>query len=77
MPALRWNEDKKTATVYQAEYASVAPTQLLPSRPSSIRTRCRPASCPFPACVTNYDGNTRTFVNVSPRLGLDYHLTDT
>jgi hypothetical protein len=27
---LRWNQDKKTATVYQAQYASIAPNQLLP-----------------------------------------------
>src|SRR5581483_8525528 len=29
---LRWNEDRKTADVYQAQYASVAPTQLLPNQ---------------------------------------------
>ena len=27
---VRWNQDKKTASVYQAQYASIAPTQLLP-----------------------------------------------
>jgi iron complex outermembrane receptor protein len=72
---LRWNQDQKTATVYQADYASIAPTQLLPNQ-----TFFDPAAVPagffgFPGVVTNYT-NGRTFVNVSPRLGFDYHWTD-
>ena len=29
---LRWNEDKKTASVFQADYGSLAPTQLQPNQ---------------------------------------------
>ena len=29
---VRWNEDEKTAHVYQADYTSIAPTQLLPNQ---------------------------------------------
>src|SRR5580692_8099290 len=28
---VRWNQDKKSASVYQAQYASIGPTQLLPN----------------------------------------------
>jgi iron complex outermembrane recepter protein len=74
----RWNQDKKTASVYQAQYASIAPTQLLPNE-----TFFNPAAPPagfflFPSAargvLTDYT-NSRTFSNVSPRLGLDYHLS--
>ena len=74
----RWNQDKKTAFVYQAQYASIAPTQL-----QGNQTFFNPAAPPagfflFPTpaagVLTNYT-NSRTFSNVSPRLGLDYHLT--
>jgi iron complex outermembrane receptor protein len=73
---LRWNEDEKTASVYQADYASLAPNQLLPNQ-----RFFNPAAVPagfFPfggGVVTDYIGN-RTFVNVTPRLGLDFHWTD-
>lgn len=75
---LRWNQDQKTAQVYQAQYASLAPTQLLPNQ-----TFFDPNSPPtgfflFPdaaaGVLTNYTGS-RTFDNVSPRLGVDFHLT--
>jgi iron complex outermembrane receptor protein len=72
---LRWNEDQKTASVYQADYASLAPTQLLPNQ-QFFNTGAVPAGFfPDPGVVTNYT-NTRTFVNVTPRLGVDYHFTD-
>ncbi len=75
---VRWNQDRKSARVYQAQYASVAPAQLLPNQ-----TFFDAASPPagfflFPTAAagvaTNY-ANSRTFSNVSPRIGFDYHLT--
>jgi iron complex outermembrane receptor protein len=73
---LRWNEDQKTATVFQTGYGSVAPLQLLPGQ-----QLFNPLASPLPAgyfnfngVVTNYTGKA-TFVNVTPRLGLDYHWT--
>ena len=71
---LRWNEDEKTAHVYQADYASVAPTQLLPDQQFFNPAAVPAGFFPFPGVVTDYTGN-RTFVNFTPRLGLDYHLT--
>jgi iron complex outermembrane receptor protein len=76
---LRWNQDQKTAQVYQAQYASVAPNQLLPNE-QFFDAGAPPAGFflfPTPAAgiLTNYT-NSRTFSNVSPRLGLDFHLTD-
>ena len=75
---VRWNEDQVTARVYQADYASLAPTQLLPGQQFFNANAVPAGFFPFPgpdAVVTNYTGN-RTFVNVSPRLGFDYHFTD-
>lgn len=71
---LRWNEDKKTATVYQADYASIAPTQLLPGETFFDPNNVPAGFFPDPGVVTNYT-NTRAFVNFTPRLGLDYHWT--
>jgi iron complex outermembrane receptor protein len=75
---VRWNQDKKTASVYQAQYASIGPTQLLGNETFFDPTK-PPAGFflfPTPAAgiLTDYT-NSRTFSNVSPRLGLDYHLT--
>jgi iron complex outermembrane recepter protein len=75
---LRWNQDKKTASVYQAQYASIAPTQLLPNE-TFFDSSAPPAGFfLFPSAatgvLTDYT-NSRTFSNVSPRLGLDYHLS--
>jgi iron complex outermembrane recepter protein len=74
---LRWNEDQKTSTVFQTGYGSVAPLQLQPGQ-----QLFNPLPSPLPAgyfnfngVVTNYTGNA-TFVNFSPRLGLDFHWTD-
>ncbi|MHB8477557.1 MAG: TonB-dependent receptor [Steroidobacteraceae bacterium] len=74
---LRWNEDQKTATVFQTGYGSVAPLQLLPGQ-----QLFNPLTAPLPAgyfnfngVVTNYTGNA-AYVNVTPRLGLDFHVTD-
>ena len=72
---LRWNEDQKTANVYQADYASVAPTQLLPNQQFFNPVAVPAGFFPDPGVVTNYT-NTRAFVNFTPRLGLDYHWTD-
>ncbi len=72
---VRWNEDQVTARVYQAHYASFAPTQLLPGQQFFNANAVPAGFFPFPGVVTNYTGN-RTFVNVSPRLGFDYHFTD-
>ena len=75
---LRWNQDRKTASVYQAQYASIGPTQLAgnetffdPSKPPSGFFLF-----PTPAAgiLTDYT-NSRTFSNVSPRLGVDFHIT--
>jgi iron complex outermembrane recepter protein len=71
---VRWNEDQKTAHVYQADYASFAPTQLLPNQQFFNPSQVPPGFFPDPGVVTDYTGN-RTFVNVTPRLGLDYHFT--
>jgi len=76
---LRWNQDKKTATVYQAQYASVAPNQLLPNQQFFDAAHPPAGFFLFPSAaagvLTNYT-NSRTFSNVSPRLGLDFHVTD-
>jgi iron complex outermembrane recepter protein len=71
---VRWNEDQKTAHVYQADYASFAPNQLLPNQQFFNPSQVPPGFFPDPGVVTDYTGN-RTFVNVTPRLGLDYHVT--
>ena len=77
---VRWNEDQVTARVYQNDYTSLAPTQLLPGQqlfnPATVPVFNPATGAGFiPDVVTNYTGN-RTFVNVSPRLGFDYHFTD-
>ena len=69
-----------TARVYQNDYASIAPTQLLPGQQffnagDGTCLQPRTGAGFIPDVVTNYTGN-RTFVNVSPRLGLDYHFTE-
>jgi iron complex outermembrane receptor protein len=75
---VRWNQDKKNASVYQAQYASFAPTQLLGNEtffdPAKPPTGFFLFPNPAAGILTNYD-NSRTFSNVSPRLGFDYHLT--
>ncbi|MGA3157296.1 MAG: TonB-dependent receptor, partial [Steroidobacteraceae bacterium] len=72
---LRWNEDDKTAHVYQADYASLAPTQLLPNQQFFDPAAVPAGFFPDPGVVTDYT-HERAFVNVTPRLGLDYHFTD-
>ena len=75
---LRWNQDRKTASVYQAQYASIGPTQLLPNE--TFFDASKPPTgfflFPTPAAgiLTDYT-NSRTFSNVSPRFGLDFHIT--
>jgi len=76
---LRWNQDQKSAQVYQAQYASLAPVQLYPDE-----TFFNPSAPPagfflFPTSaagiLTDYTGR-RTFDNVDPRFGLDYHVSE-
>jgi iron complex outermembrane receptor protein len=75
---VRWNQDKKSASVYQAQYASIGPNQLLGNQNFFDPSKPPPGFFLFPSAaagiLTDYD-NSRTFSNVSPRLGLDYHLT--
>jgi iron complex outermembrane receptor protein len=75
---VRWNDDDKTAHVYQAQYASIAPNQLLPNQQFFNAAAPPPGFFLFPSAaagvLTDYT-KSRSFVNVSPRLGLDYHFT--
>jgi iron complex outermembrane recepter protein len=75
---VRWNQDRKTAFVYQAQYASIAPNQLRGNQtffnPSQPPAGFFLFPTPTAGILTDYT-NSRTFSNVSPRLGLDYHLT--
>jgi iron complex outermembrane receptor protein len=76
---VRWNDDDKTAHVYQAQYASLAPTQLQPNQQFFNAASPPPGFFFIPGdsafgVLTNYT-NSRSFVNVSPRLGLDFHWT--
>jgi iron complex outermembrane recepter protein len=75
---VRWNEDRKTASVYQAQYASVAPTQLLGNETFFVPASPPPGFFLFPTpaagILTNYT-NSRNFSNISPRLGVDFHMT--
>jgi iron complex outermembrane receptor protein len=75
---VRWNDDDVTAHVYQAQYASVAPNQLKPGQQFFNGAAPPPGFFLFPnaaaGVLTDYT-NSRSFVNFSPRLGLDYHWT--
>jgi iron complex outermembrane receptor protein len=75
---VRWNDDDKTASVYQAQYASLAPTQLQAGQqffnPASPPAGFFLFPTPAAGILTDYT-NSRSFVNFSPRLGLDYHFT--
>ena len=78
---LRWNRDDKTASVYVAQYASAAPTQLLPNQTFFDPSNVPAGFFPFggglngtPGLESDYT-NERTFANVSPRLGVDFHFT--
>lgn len=71
---VRWNEDRKTAQVYQADYASLAPDQLYPAQQFFNPNEVPAGFFPDPGVVTDYT-RERPFVNITPRLGLDYHFT--
>ncbi|HUI59180.1 MAG TPA: TonB-dependent receptor [Steroidobacteraceae bacterium] len=78
---LRWNSDDKTANVYVAQYASLAPVQLLPNQTFFSASNVPTGFFPFggglngtPGLESDYT-RERTFANVSPRIGLDYHFT--
>jgi iron complex outermembrane receptor protein len=68
----RWNEDQKTANVFVTNYyaGTLTPgaTFFDPNNPPA-------GFIPLGAPETNYS-NDRSFVNLSPRLGFDYHFTD-
>ena len=78
---LRWNQDKKTAQVYQAQWASPASSPLPANQGlwDVNPTQAPPGFFYFPnaaaGILSNYTAG-RTFSNVSPRLGIDYHLTE-
>jgi iron complex outermembrane receptor protein len=78
---VRWNQDDKTASVYVAQYASLAPTQLLPNQTFFDPNQVPAGFFPFGGGLNGVPGlesdytNGRTFSNVSPRLGLDMHFT--
>jgi len=75
---LRWNEDQKTASVYQATTAAGADPAS--AQPAILQSRGRSAGFfPDPGVVTDYD-NTRAFVNITPlraRLPLDRRVMST
>ncbi len=71
---VRWNEDDKTAQVFQEDYASLAPTQLLPGQRFFSPGQAPAGFLAIPGVVTDYTGK-RAFVNTTPRLGFDYHWT--
>ena len=71
---IRWNEDRKLAHVYQASYGSFAPTQLYPGQTFFDPNAVPAGFFPDPGVVTDYT-RSRPFVNITPRLGLDYHFT--
>ncbi len=77
---VRWNQDDKTGSVYVAQYASIAPTQLLPNQTFFDPTQVPAGFFPFGGGLNGVPGlesdytNGRTFSNVSPRLGLDMHF---
>ena len=76
---LRWNQDRKTASVYQAQYASIAPDPACwPTRHFSIRRSRPPDSFCSRRPPPGFSRTTPTAApssNVSPRLGVDYHFT--
>lgn len=78
---LRWNQDKKTASVYVAQYASLAPTQLLPNQTFFDPNQVPAGFFPFGGGLNGVPGlesdytNQRTFSNWSPRVGFDMHFT--
>lgn len=70
---VRWNEDRKSADVFQEDWLSVDPDQLEPGQ-----TFFQPSQAPAgfiadPGVVTDYN-NSRSFVNVTPRAGFEYHF---
>jgi len=71
---VRWNEDRKTAQVYQADYGSVSPDQLNPGTTFFDASDVPAGFFGDPGVVTDYT-RERPFVNITPRLGFDYHFT--
>ena len=67
---VRWNEDEKEASVFVAQYLGrLAPNATL-FDPNAV-----PPGFTLLAVQSDYT-NSRTFSDVSPRLGFDYHFTD-
>jgi len=71
---LRWNDDRKTANVFQEDWLSVAPDQLLPGQTFVNPAQAPAGFLPVPGVVTDYT-NTHSYVNTTPRVGFDYHFT--
>ena len=73
---LRWNQAQKTASVYVAQYVGLlAPNQTF-FNPNNVPAGfiLGSATGVLPGVESDYTAE-RTFSNVSPRLGLDYHLS--
>jgi len=66
----RWNEDDKEATVFVAQYLG-----RLPANATLFDQNNVPPGFTLLAVQSNYT-NDRSFSNVSPRLGVDFKLTD-
>ncbi|HET9108538.1 MAG TPA: TonB-dependent receptor [Steroidobacteraceae bacterium] len=71
---IRWNEDRKTAHVYQADYGSLAPNQLFPGQTFFDPSAVPAGFFPVPGVVTDYT-REKPFVNITPRIGFNYHFT--
>jgi iron complex outermembrane receptor protein len=67
----RWNEDDKDATVFVAQYLG----RLEADQTLFDENNLPPGFVMFGLPQTDYS-NSRSFSNVSPRLGLDYRVTD-
>jgi len=66
----RWNEDKKDASVFVAQYLGRLPGNATLFDPNNV-----PAGFTRLSIQSNYS-NSRKFSDVSPRLGVDFHVTD-
>ena len=67
----RWNEDDKDATVFVAQYLG----RLAANRTLFDQNNVPAGFVPLGPPQTNYT-NSRSFSNVSPRLGFDFRVTD-
>jgi len=68
---VRWNQDKKEATVFVQQYLGRLPADQTLFDQNNVP----PGFTPLGAPQTNYT-NDRTFSDVLPRFGFDYHLSN-